>query len=119
MPKRTQSYEADLHKRLRDPAYAAEYLRATLEDNDEHADVVFLLALRHVAQAHQMAHVAEAAGLNRENLYKMLSEQGNPSLSSLKAILSAVGLRLSVEPARVASFNEPPVSAESFSDVRL
>ena len=49
MPKRTKSYETDLHERLTDPAYAMEYLRAALEDDEEGADAVFLLALRDVA----------------------------------------------------------------------
>jgi probable addiction module antidote protein len=97
MPKRTKSYEVDLHERLRDPEYAMEYLRAALEDEDEHADAVFLLALRDVAQANQMSYVAEATGLNRESLYKMLSHRGNPGINSLKAVLSSVGLKLSVQ----------------------
>jgi probable addiction module antidote protein len=97
MPKRTKSYEVDLHERLRDPAYATEYLRAALEDVDEHADAVFLLALRDVAKANHMTYVAEATGLNRESLYKMLSRQGNPGLNSVKAVLAAVGLKLSVQ----------------------
>ncbi|HMD70775.1 MAG TPA: addiction module antidote protein [Bryobacteraceae bacterium] len=97
MPKRTKSYETGLQERLKDPAYAMEYLRAALEDDDEGSDAVFLLALRDVAQANHMTRVAEATGLNRESLYKMLSRRGNPGLNSLKAVLSAVGLRLSVE----------------------
>jgi probable addiction module antidote protein len=99
MPKRTKSYETDLHERLTDPAYAMEYLRAALEDDEEGADAVFLLALRDVAQANRMICVAEATGLNRESLYRMLSRKGNPGINSLKAVLSAVGLRLSVEAA--------------------
>ncbi|HCC58422.1 MAG TPA: putative addiction module antidote protein [Solibacterales bacterium] len=97
MPKRTKSYETDLLERLRDSAYATEYLRAALEDNEEGGDAVFLLALRDVAKANQMAQVAEVAGLNRESLYKMLSHKGNPGLNSLKAVLKALGLKLSVE----------------------
>ena len=50
MSKRTKSYEAGLYDRLRDPAYAKEYLRAALEDHDEGSDAVFLLALRDVAK---------------------------------------------------------------------
>jgi probable addiction module antidote protein len=97
MPKRTKSYEIGLFDRLRDPSYAMEYLRAALEDKDEGADAVFLQALRDVAQANQMTHVAEATGLNRESLYKMLSPKGNPGIHSLKAVLNAVGLRLTVD----------------------
>ena len=36
-------------------------------------------------------------GLNRENLYRVLSEKGNPVLASLEKLLKSLGLRLSVE----------------------
>ena len=108
MPKRTKSYEVDLHESLRDPAYAVEYLRAALEDDEEHADAVFLLALRDVAKANHMTYVAEATGLNRESLYKMLSRRGNPGIHSLKVVLAAVGLKLSVEIADKAGIPTVP-----------
>lgn len=56
-------------------------------------------ALRNVAEAlGGIAYVAKAAKLNRESLYRTLSESGNPELRSLTAILHAAGLRLSVTP---------------------
>ena len=103
MLKRSKSYEPGLYERLRDPVYAKEYLRAALEDHDEGAEAVFLLALRDIAKANHMTYVAEATGLNRESLYKMLSSRGNPGINSLKAVLNAVGLELSVELAREKS----------------
>jgi probable addiction module antidote protein len=90
-------------ERLQDPGYAMEYLQAALEDSEEGADAVFLLALRDVARANRMTHVAEATGLNRESLYRMLSRRGNPGIHSLQAVLGAVGLRLSVEAAETRS----------------
>ena len=41
--------------------------------------------------------MARKTGLNRENLYRVLSEQGNPELNSLEKLLKGVGLRLAVE----------------------
>jgi DNA-binding phage protein len=35
--------------------------------------------------------------LNRENLYRMLSEKGNPELRSMGTLLDALGLKLSVD----------------------
>lgn len=97
MPKRkTVSYEDDLRDRLKNPDYAASYLNAALEDEEAGADEVFLLALRDVAAALGISRVAVQAGINRENLYRMLSGTGNPKLSSLLALLKAVGLRISV-----------------------
>jgi probable addiction module antidote protein len=95
MGKKTTSYRKLLHENLQDPQYAAEYLNAALEDGD---DKVFLLALRDVAAAKGIAQLAAEANLNRESTYRMLSEQGNPSLSSLWAVLDTLGLRLHFEP---------------------
>lgn len=41
--------------------------------------------------------VAEATALNREHLYRILSERGDPALRSLEAVLDALGFRLAVE----------------------
>ena len=40
----------------------------------------------------------EAAGVQRENLYRALSPKANPTLNILLAVLKSVGMRLSVEP---------------------
>ena len=45
-----------------------------------------------------MTQLARDTDLKRESLYTMLSERGNPVLSSLYAILDALDLRLSVVP---------------------
>ena len=102
MTKKTISYADDLRERLRDPKYAAEYLNAVLEDEENSNDAVFLLALRNVAEAFQISNVAEGAGINRENLYRMLSSKGNPTLDSLFAVLKALGLRFSVQANKAA-----------------
>lgn len=97
MPKRVRDYEEDLIQRLKDSEFAAEYLNASLEDADDGADDRFLMALRQVAKAHGMSAIAEKSGMARQAMYRALSENGNPELSSLKAVLDAVGLRLAVE----------------------
>ena len=94
MSKVSRPYKESLLEDLKDPSEAAEYLTASLEDADPE---VFLLALRDVAEAHGMKRLAEAAQLNRESMYRMLSEHGNPQLSSLSAVLHQLGLRLAVE----------------------
>ena len=43
-----------------------------------------------------VAQLAEAAKLNRESLYRMLSDRGNPEFRSLDALLHALGFRLSI-----------------------
>jgi probable addiction module antidote protein len=99
MRRRTSvSHDVAVIRRIRkDPEFAAEYLKAALEDADEPR--VLLIALRHVAQARGIANIAKAAGIQRESLYRALSANGNPRLSTLFAVAKAVGLKLTVEPA--------------------
>jgi probable addiction module antidote protein len=87
-------YRTGLLEDLSDAAQAAVYLNAALEDGDQE---VFLLALRHVAEARGMSQVAREARLNRENMYRMLSAAGNQKMSSLNALLRSIGLRRTVE----------------------
>ena len=94
MPKTQPNYHDDLHERLTDPDYAAGYIEAVLEEGDD--PEAFLIALRDVAQARGFSQLARDTNLQRENLYTMLSDRGNPVLSSLYAILDALDLRLSV-----------------------
>ena len=94
--KASTSHDETMVRRLRkDAGFAAEYLKAALEDADEPR--VLLLALRHLAQAQGIAKVAKAAGIERESLYRALSARGNPRLSTLVSVTRAIGLKLTVE----------------------
>ena len=53
----------------------AEFLAAAMEDYEPD---VFLACLAEVAKARGMAQLAEAAGLNRESLYKTLAPGAKP-----------------------------------------
>jgi probable addiction module antidote protein len=91
------SHDEVMHRRLRaNSKFAAEYLKAALEDTEEPA--VRLIAQRRIAEARGgIAKVAKAAGIERESLYRALSARGNPRLSTLVAVTKAVGLKLTVE----------------------
>jgi len=89
-----KDYQEDLLKSLQDPQEAAAYLNAALEE----APKVFLLALRNVVEAWGgVGAVSKKTKLNRENLYRMLSKNGNPALYSLETLLKALGFKLSVK----------------------
>ena len=92
---RTSDYREFLLKRLQDPKMAAGYLTASLAEGE----AVFLLAVKDDAEARGgIAPLAQRTKLNREGLYDMLSETGNPRLSSLSAIMDALGLQLKFTP---------------------
>ena len=79
-----------------DPAYAVELLNAILADGDQ---AELLIALRQMAKAFGgVRGMAKEAGLNPNQLYRMLSAEGNPEFRSLATILRVMGLRLAVQP---------------------
>jgi probable addiction module antidote protein len=98
---RDRSHDDAMAERFqRDPAYAVALLNEILQDGDQGE---LLVILRQMAKAFGgVSGVAEKADLNPTQLYRTLSEQGNPELRSLTAILKAMGLRLAVERVPVA-----------------
>lgn len=58
--------------------------------------------LRAVADSVGMTALAEKSGLTRAGLYRALSEEGDPKLSTLKAILDSLGLQLQIVPKEAA-----------------
>jgi probable addiction module antidote protein len=82
-----------------DADYAVQLLNAILEDGDQSE---LLIALRQLAKAFGgVQAVAEQAKLNPTQLYRTLSPDGNPVLSNFSAILKAMGMRLSIQPATI------------------
>jgi probable addiction module antidote protein len=95
MTARDKSYEQATLQALTEPIVAAAYIQTFLElDNP----VALLVALRNVAQAHGMAEVARRADMGEKTLFKSLSQNGNPTISTVHKVLRAMGLRLSVTP---------------------
>ena len=82
----------DVANYLKTEADIAAYLNACAEDNDA---VLMAAALGQVARARgNMTAIARKAGLSRAGLYKALSSEGNPTLSTVSAVASAMGLKL-------------------------
>jgi probable addiction module antidote protein len=89
------------------PFDPAEYLdtdegiAAYMTDALECGDAAFVAdALGVVARARGMSEVAREAGVSRESLYRALSVDGNPEFSTILRVIRALGLQLSVTPAR-------------------
>lgn len=68
------------------------YLRACFDEAPD--DPAFLVhALGVAARARSMSQLARDTGLTREGLYKALSENGNPSFSTVMKVADAMGYR--------------------------
>jgi probable addiction module antidote protein len=58
-------------------------------------------ALGVIARARGMTEIAREAGVTREALYRSLSEDGDPRLTTLLGVMRALGVRLTAEVDRV------------------
>ena len=68
-------------------------LEAALEEND----MEFLFkVLGDIARSKGMAQIARELNLNRESLYRSLSQEGNPSFSTVAKVLDNLGFQLSI-----------------------
>lgn len=54
-------------------------------------------ALGVVARAKGMTGIAREAGLSREQLYRTLSSEGNPTLKTTLAVMKALGISLTAD----------------------
>ena len=90
----TEYAPLDIASHLDNEEVIAEYLTAAAEN--ENPDVL-LLAMANVAKARGMTHVAKAAGLGRESLYKALAPGAHPRFQTVQAILRALNVRMTVE----------------------
>lgn len=99
MLKNTIDYHQQLIESLKDPNEAYGYLQACLEEYQEDNNTeALLVALRNVADAQGgMSKLARKTELNRQNLYKILSKEGNPRLDNFGLILKELGFKLSIE----------------------
>jgi probable addiction module antidote protein len=93
-------HEREVEELRNDPGFAVEYLKAALESLDDPENRgASLIMLRALAEAYGgLGAVAAKAGISRESLYRSLSPRGNPTLKTLVAVLSTMGLSLSVVP---------------------
>ena len=105
MSENKYDYKADLLVRLKELQYAQLYLEAAAKESQE----TFLLALRDVAEAQKgMSQLAVEANVNRENLYRALSEEGNPTYSTLSSVLDVLGMELLPSLKQTVPFNPEP-----------
>jgi len=79
-----------------DPEYAEAYLQTALEEIYEPGGVGgFLIALRQVIEARGgVTEISQKSGIARQHIYRALSKDGNPTLTTLTELTRAAGVRL-------------------------
>jgi probable addiction module antidote protein len=92
MNTRLRQYDPSRH--LDSEEAIAMYLEEIIECSPD----LLAVALGDVARARGMTELAEKTGLARESLYQALSESGNPTYSTIRKVLDAFGVRLSIKP---------------------
>ncbi|MCH4563670.1 putative addiction module antidote protein [Halomonas sp. EGI 63088] len=85
-----------------DPAAALdsqEAIAAFMADALETGDAAYIAkALGVVARARGMTELSRETGLSREQLYRSFSEQGNPTLKTMLAVMRALGVDMTARP---------------------
>jgi probable addiction module antidote protein len=87
-------YDYDPADALKTPEAIAYFVGDALETGDAG---YIANATGVAARAKGMTRLAKASGLAREQLYKSLSEDGNPTLTTVLAVIKALGLELAVK----------------------
>jgi probable addiction module antidote protein len=93
MPMNTTRWDPSEH--ILDDQDARLYLAAVIDEAIDAGDPSLIaLALRDIAKARGMSDLARASGVSRRALYDALSEHGDPKLSTLLAVMKALGVRM-------------------------
>lgn len=94
MPTKTEPFDAARY--LTTPEAQA----GLLSDAMRSGDAGYIAnALGVIARARGMTGVARDAGVTREALYRALSEDGDPRLTTLLGVIRSLGFRISIEAA--------------------
>jgi DNA-binding phage protein len=97
----TKSYQEGLLQRLSIPEYAAQYLKASLDETLIDGNMeAFLLALKNVidAKGEPVQEIAADADISRQHLYRLLNGTGNLTIETLSSVLQAVGIAIDFKP---------------------
>ncbi|EAN4225189.1 DNA-binding protein [Salmonella enterica] len=81
-----------------DPDYANAYLANALEEINEPGGLGgFLVALRQVIEARGgISEAAKKSGLARQSIYRALSPNGNPTITTLAQLAAVAGLQFTL-----------------------
>ena len=94
-----QNLDNYLKDQFQDEENVKEYINAALKQYfEDHNKELFLASLKEVIQAKGgITEFSKHAHINRQHIYRMLSDKGNPSFDNIGSLLTALGLKLQVE----------------------
>ncbi len=93
-------YDYDPAAALEDEENIAIFLADALETGDA---AYIAKAMGVVARAKGMTELSRETGLSREQLYRSFSEQGNPTLKTMLAVMRALGVDMTARPHKPAA----------------
>jgi probable addiction module antidote protein len=98
-----------------------EIMAAYIAQSMQAGDMALVHALGEVAKAIGVNKVAQEAGVNRESLYKVLKGGTKTRFETIRKLMTAIGLELTVRPIEApAAANKPRTVSENLqSDPRL
>lgn len=90
--------EVQIEHYKKHPAELKKYIRIALDEYQKDGDEkAFLAALSVATRVHGgFSKLSKATGLNRENLYRALSDRSDPRLSTVMQVLSTLGFSLRI-----------------------
>ena len=100
----TTHYEAS--RFLDSPEAMAAYLAESLKTGDTEG---LIHALAEVAKAKGVNKVAKDAGVNRESLYKVLKAGSKTRFETIRKLMTAIGVELTVQPVTALAVTSKPV----------
>jgi probable addiction module antidote protein len=93
MARRSEDWNTDLAKRLRNPTFARAFLLAAIDEG-----LTIQQALGKVIRAIGVTEFATQAGMARSNVQRAIRPQRNPTQETLNRLLAPFRLRLSLSP---------------------
>lgn len=93
-----EKFENYLKNQFQDKNNVKEYINAALEQYfEDHNKELFLSSLKEIIKAKGgVTEFSRQTHINRQHIYKMLSDKGNPSFDNIGSLLTAFGLKLQV-----------------------
>ena len=94
MKRKKINFKQDFYKELENAEAAEAHLNDAMKSGEAST---ILLAIKDLAKVSGVVEISKKTGIQREHLYTILSEHGNPTLDNFNAIMDALGYELQVK----------------------